>query len=297
MENLEDFVAYLKIEKALSINTIEAYIDDINKLQNYLHEIGSTATLQEITPNMLSDFLVSESKRGMSARSQARILSGIRAFFKFLLIDDVIDTNPARLVDSPSIGRKLPDVLTIDEIKKILFEIDLTQPEGHRNKAILETMYSCGLRVSEVLTLKISGIYHKDGYIKVKGKGSKERLAPIGEKALQAIELYMLDRKKLKISNEHKDFLFLNRYGKPLTRQMVFIILKKLSEKAGIKKTISPHTFRHSFATHLVENGADLRAVQEMLGHESILTTEIYAHLNRAFLRSIIEKHHPRSRK
>jgi integrase/recombinase XerD len=294
---VKDFVAYLKIEKSLSVNTIEAYSDDMNKLQAYLQSTGSSAAPQEVTPAMLSDFLVYEGKQGMQARSQARMLSGIRAFYKYLLMDNLIDADPTRLVDYPKIGRKLPDVLTVQEIDALLGTIDLSRPEGQRNKAMIETMYSCGLRVSELTGLHLSDLYLKESFIKVKGKGSKERLVPISDKAIHEIELYMPDRTKLDIARGHEDFLFLNQRGKMLSRVMVFTIIKNLSTAIGLQKSISPHTFRHSFATHLVEGGADLRAVQEMLGHESILTTEIYTHLDRSFLRQTIVEFHPRSRK
>ena len=294
---IKDFVAYLKIEKSLSVNTIEAYINDLNKLQAYLQAIGSTATPQEVTPAMLSDFVVYEGDQGMKARSQARMLSGVRAFYKYLLMDNLIDADPTRLVDYPKIGRKLPDVLTVQEIDALLDAIDLSQPDGQRNRSMLETMYSCGLRVSELVGLHLSDLFFKEGFIKVKGKGGKERLAPISERAIHEINLYLLDRTKLTVAKGHEDFLFLNQRGKALSRVMVFTVIKNLAAAIGLQKSISPHTFRHSFATHLVEGGADLRAVQEMLGHESILTTEIYTHLDRTYLRETIVEFHPRSRK
>ena len=296
-QTVKDFVAYLKIEKSFSVNTVEAYINDLNKLQAFLQVIGSTATPQEVTPAMLSDFIIYECGKGVQARSQARMLSGIRAFYKYLLMDNLIDANPTCLVDYPKIGRKLPDVLTVQEIDALLNAIDLSQPEGHRNKAMLETMYSCGLRVSELVGLLLSDMFFKEGFIKVKGKGSKERLVPISDRAIHEINLYLPERTKLNIARGHEDFLFLNRRGKSLSRVMVFTIIKNLAESIGLQKKISPHTFRHSYATHLVEGGADLRAVQEMLGHESILTTEIYTHLDRSFLRQTIVEFHPRSRK
>jgi integrase/recombinase XerD len=298
-QSVKDFVAWLKIEKASSVNTIEAYIDDLNKLQAYLQAIGSAATPQEITPAMLSDFLIYEGGLGMQARSQARMLSGIRAFYKYLLMDNLIDADPTRLVDYPKIGRKLPDVLTIQEIDTLLAAIDLSRPEGQRNKAMLETMYSCGWRVSELVGIHLSDLFFKERFMKVKGKGSKERLIPVSGKAIHEINLYLTDRTKLDIARGHEDFLFLNlrgkARGKALSRVMVFTIIKNLAAAIGLQKSISPHTFRHSFATHLVEGGADLRAVQEMLGHESILTTEIYTHLDRDFLRQTIVEFHPRS--
>ena len=293
---VKDFVVYLKIEKASSANTIEAYVDDLNKLQAYLQTIASTATPQEITPAMLSDFLVYEGEHGMQARSQARLLSGIRAFYKYMLMDNLIDADPTRLIDYPRIGRKLPDVLTVHEIDALLAAIDLSLPEGQRNKTMLETMYSCGLRVSELVGLHLSDLFFKDRFIKIRGKGNKERLVPISDRAIHEIELYLSDRTKLNIIKGHEDFLFLNRHGKTLSRVMVFTVIKNLAAAIGLQKSISPHTFRHSFATHLVEGGADLRAVQEMLGHESILTTEIYTHLDRDFLRQTIVEFHPRSK-
>ena len=296
MWNIDDFIAYVKIEKSLSSNTVEAYINDLSKLQAYLGSIGSTATPQEVTSDMLFDFLVYEGKQGIKARSQARMLSGIRAFYKYLLMDNLIDVDPTSLVDAPAVGLKLPDVLTLHEINELLEKIDKTQTEGPRNVAMLETLYSCGLRVSELVNLKLSDLHPKEGYIKVRGKGSKERLSPVSEEAIKKIKLYLIERNKINIAKGYEDFLFLNRRGKPLTRQMVFIIIKKLAEAIGLQKKISPHTFRHSFATHLVEGGADLRAVQEMLGHESILTTEIYSHLDRSYLRETIIDCHPRSK-
>lgn len=294
---VNDFVAYLKIEKSLSVHTVEAYIDDMNKLLGWLKATGSNAAPQEITPEMLSDFLVYEGKKGMQTRSQARMLSGIRAFYKYLLMDNLIDADPTQMVDYPKIGRKLPDVLTVQEIDTLLDAIDLSREEGRRNRAMLETMYSCGLRVSELVGLHISDLYPKERVIKVKGKGSKERLVPISDKALHEINLYLPDRAKLNIAHGHEDFLFLGQRGKALSRVMIFTIIKNLAVAIGLQKSISPHTFRHSFATHLVEGGADLRAVQEMLGHESIITTEIYTHLDRSFLRQTIVEFHPRSRK
>ena len=296
-QSINDFIVYLKIEKALSINTIEAYTNDLNKLQAYLKSIDSTVAPQEVTPAILSDFLVYEGGQGMLARSQARLLSGVRAFYRYLLMDNRIDADPTRLVDYPKIGRKLPDVLTVEEIDALLDAIDLSRPEGQRNKAMLETMYSCGLRVSELVQLRLSDLFFKQGFIKVKGKGSKERLIPVSEKAVQEIDLYMCDRSKLDIVRGYEDFLFLNRRGRTLSRVMVFTVIKNLAATIDLQKSIHPHTFRHSFATHLIEGGADLRAVQEMLGHESILTTEIYTHLDRSFLRQTIVEFHPRCKK
>jgi integrase/recombinase XerD len=296
-EAVDDFVSYLKIEKALSINTIEAYIRDLNKLQDYLSIIESTVAPVEVTSSILSDFAVYCGESGMKSVSQSRMLSGIRTFYKYLLMENLIETNPAKMIDLPSVKRKLPDVLSVCEIDMILAAIDLSKPEGQRNKAMIETMYSCGLRVSELVTLKISELHFKDKFIKIKGKGKKERLTPIGEKAIHEINLYLIDRQKLNVQKGHEDFLFLNGKGKSISRVMVFTIIKNLASEIGLHKTISPHTFRHSFATHLIEGGADLRSIQEMLGHKSILTTEIYTHLDRTFLRETIIEFHPRGKK
>ncbi len=233
---------------------------------------------------------------GLSAKSQARILSGIKAFYRYLLLEDLLQKDPTALLEGPRLGRKLPEVLTLSEIDRMLDKIDLSKAEGRRNKAMLETLYSCGLRVSELVGLKLSGIFRAEGFIRIVGKGDKERLVPFSPRALKEIDLYMPDRNSLTIAPGHEDILFLNRRGKMLTRNMVFTIVRELAQAAGIKKTVSPHTFRHSFATHLVEGGADLRAVQEMLGHESITTTEIYTHLDREYLREAIISFHPRSR-
>ena len=281
----------------MSLNTVEAYVDDLNKLQTYLQTTGSSATPQEITAAMLSDFIAYQGGQGMQARSQARMMSGVRAFYRYMLMDSLIDADPTRMLDYPKIGRKLPDVLAVQEIDAMLGKIDLSRPEGQRNKAMLETMYSCGLRVSELVTMHLSDLFLKEGFVKIKGKGGKERLTPVSDKAINEINLYMHDRQKLNIAKGHEDFLFLNRRGKSLTRVTVFTVIKNLAAAAGLQKNVSPHTFRHSFATHLVEGGADLRAVQEMLGHESILTTEIYTHLDRSFLRQTIIEFHPRGKK
>jgi integrase/recombinase XerD len=295
-QRVDEFQAYLKIEKAVSARTVEAYMNDMDKLQAFLLEFHTTMTPQEVNAAVLSDFIVHIGEKGTKARTQARTLSGIRAFFTFLMMDNVIDANPARAVEHPKLGSKLPEILSVQEIDALLAAIDLSKPEGQRNKAMLETLYSCGLRVSELTSLHLSDIFANEGFIRVKGKGSKERLAPISGKALHEIHLYMQDRAKLNIVKGCEDNLFLNHYGKPLTRVMVFTIVKNLAMEAGVKKRISPHTFRHSFATHLVEGGADLRAVQEMLGHASIITTEIYTHLDRSYLRETVIEHHPRSK-
>jgi integrase/recombinase XerD len=283
---------YLKLERSLSPKTVEAYLHDIEKLNDFL---GGRKKLEDVKLEDLQDFLASLYDDKISARSQARIISGLKSFYKFMLFDHKITHDPTELLDAPKIGRHLPEVLSIPEIEAILDSIDLSKPEGHRNKAIIEVMYGCGLRVSEVVNLRISNLYFRDNYIRIIGKGDKERLVPIGQTAQKAINLYMEGvREHIKIKKGEEDFVFLNRRGARLTREMIFMMIKQAAETAGITKTISPHTFRHSFATHLVEGGADLRAVQEMLGHESITTTEIYTHLDRSYIKSIIEQYHPR---
>jgi integrase/recombinase XerD len=296
-EAITDFRNYLKIERSLSENSVEAYDDDLSKLKHFFESVGRIVLPEEVKYSDLQDFVVWINELGMSARSQARILSGLRTFYKYLLIDDVIDNDPTNLIESPRIGRKLPTVLNILEIDALLSAIDLSKPEGRRNHAMLETLYSCGLRVSELVELRLSNLYFDMGFIKVVGKGDKERLVPISEKAMNEIKNYMPDRHSLldKIDKDSENIVFLNNRGHKLTRVMIFTIIKRLAETIGLKKNISPHTFRHSFASHLVEGGADLRAVQEMLGHESILTTEIYTHLDREYLRDAIIRFHPRS--
>ncbi|MDR1671962.1 MAG: site-specific tyrosine recombinase XerD [Bacteroidales bacterium] len=295
-QKINEFTDYLKIEKAVSAHTIEAYTDDIGKLQTYLAEFHPGIRPIDVTSSMIEDFFIRIGKTAIKARSQARLLSGIRAFYKFLLMDNEINDNPADMIDHPKTGVTLPDVLTVEEIDMLLAAIDLSKKEGQRNKALLETMYSCGLRVSEAVSLHLSDVYPKEGFVRVKGKGSKERLIPINDKALHEINRYLPDRTKTNVAKNYEDILFLNRRGKPLTRVMVFTIIRRLAELADIQKHVSPHTFRHSFATHLIERGADLRAIQEMLGHESITTTEIYTHMDRSFLRQTIIEYHPRSK-
>lgn len=283
---------YIKLERSLSPKTVEAYLHDIEKLNEFL---GGRKKLEEVKLEDLQDFMASLYDDKISARSQARIISGLKSFYKFLLFDHKIAHDPTELLDAPKIGRHLPEVLSIPEIEAILDSIDLSKPEGHRNKAIIEVMYGCGLRVSEVVNLRISNLYFRDNYIRIIGKGDKERLVPIGQTAQNAIRLYMEGaRAHVKIKKGEEDIVFLNRRGARLTREMIFMMIKQAAEAAGVTKTISPHTFRHSFATHLVEGGADLRAVQEMLGHESITTTEIYTHLDRSYIKDIIERYHPR---
>ncbi|MCX6234216.1 MAG: site-specific tyrosine recombinase XerD [Bacteroidetes bacterium] len=294
---INGFISFLKLEKSLSTNTIEAYLDDVNKLIQFMEEKKLDITPAQIEPHHLKDFLVYINERGLNSRSQGRIISGIRGFYKYLLLEDIIRNDPTELIQSPRIGRKLPDVLSTDEIDRIIKEIDLSTPEGMRNKAIIETLYGCGLRVSELVNLKLSNLYFEPGFIKITGKGDKERLVPIGNTAIKFITIYIdAVRVHVNVSKDSRDIVFLNRRGKKLSRIMIFAIVKELAEKAGIRKNISPHTFRHSFATHLVEGGADLRAVQEMLGHASITTTEIYTHLDREYLRETILSFHPRSK-
>ena len=282
------------MEKSLSKNSIESYLHDINKLISYLEISEISVSPGEIEMKNLLDFIQFENKNGISPRSQARMISGIKAFFKYLVMENIIVDSPALLLETPRLGRKLPDILSLEEIDRIFKAIDLSLPEGQRNLAMLETLYGCGLRVSELITIHLSDIYEADGFIRIIGKGDKERLVPIGKEALNSIHLYRDEiRNHLLSKHGEEDFLFLNNKGRHLTRQWVFLIVKALVEKAGIRKKISPHTFRHSFATHLIERGADLRAVQEMLGHESITTTEIYTHLDREFLRENILAFHP----
>jgi integrase/recombinase XerD len=290
------FKSFLQIEKSLAENTVENYLRDIDKLTQFLSiENKSTLTPTQLTHDDLQAFLTWIYEIGIGARSQARIISGIRAFYRYLVLENITDKNPAELIEQPRLGRKLPDTLSTKEITDILNIIDLSKTEGERNKAIIETLYSCGLRVSELVELKISNLYFDDEFIRVIGKGNKERLIPISPSAMKQIKIYLTQvRNHLVIQKDFEDYVFLNRRGKSLTRVMIFMIVKKLVEACGIKKTISPHTFRHSFATHLVEAGADLRAVQEMLGHSSITTTEIYMHLDRSYLKNEILKYHPR---
>jgi len=293
---ISGFKSFLKLEKSLSDNSIEAYINDLSKLISFLEIRKYTLTPDQISLSHLKEFIEWINELGLTARSQARIISGIKAFYKYLLLEDIIETDPTNLLDTPRIGRKLPEILSVEEIDMLMGLIDLSKPEGQRNKAMIEVLYSCGLRVSELIGLKLSNIYFDQGFIRVIGKGDKERLVPLSNKAIHEIELYLPDRNSLAaISRESEDILFLNRRGRKITRVMVFTIIRELSVRSGIKKKISPHTFRHSFATHLIDGGADLRAVQEMLGHESILTTEIYTHLDRQYLRDAIIRFHPRS--
>lgn len=268
---------------------------DIRKFHQYLEIKGLAISPEQVTHDHLKDFIHWINELGLSTATQSRIISGIKSFFQHLIIEDKIEQDPAELLEAPRLGRKLPEVLSVDEIDELIGAIDLSQPEGQRNKAIIETLYSCGLRVSELINLKISNSYLNKGFIRVIGKGDKERLVPISNKAIKEIKNYFPYRNQLKIDRSAEDILFLNRRGKQLTRVMVFTIIRKLALKANLKKKVSPHTLRHSFATHLIDGGADLRAIQEMLGHESILTTEIYTHLDRNYLRETIIEHHPRA--
>lgn len=295
--DITGYKTYLRLEKSLSANSIEAYEHDILKLVQFLEfkKIGDPAS--QIKTEQLRDFLKWINELGMSPTSQARILSGIRSFYNYLLMENIISTDPTELLDAPKTGRMLPDTLSKEDIEKLLDAIDRSTPEGERNRAMLEVLYSCGLRVSELVNLKISDIFFDEEYIRVIGKGNKERLVPFGSIALKHIRLYLEKiRPHVPVKNGEEDILFLNKRGKRLTRVMIFTIIKQLVQKTGLKKNVSPHTFRHSFATHLIEGGADLRAVQEMLGHESITTTEIYTHIDRRFLKDQILKYHPRSK-
>ncbi|SHM08808.1 site-specific tyrosine recombinase XerD [Mucilaginibacter sp. OK098] len=293
---IKGFQSYLKLEKSLSGNSIEAYSRDIEKLFQFSDREGVKINPENITLTDLRQFIVWAAELGMIPSSQARILSGIKAFYKYLLMEDLIKSDPSELLESPKIQRKLPDTLSIEDINKLIDAIDLSKPEGGRNKAILEVLYGCGLRVSELTELKLSNLYLDIEFIKVTGKGSKERLVPIGGSAIKALKIWIESiRVHIPIKKGEEDLVFLNRRGARLSRVYIFMIIKQLAELTGINKTISPHTFRHSFATHLVEGGADLRAVQEMLGHESITTTEIYTHLDREYLKGTIIQFHPRS--
>lgn len=290
---IEDYINFLRLEKSLSENSISAYRADMDKLRKFAESKGIEPESLQRTD--LEEFLAHLHDLGLNKRSQSRILSGVRGFFKYLLLEEVIDSDPTELIDSPKIGRKLPEVLSVAEIDAMQEAIDLSKPDGHRNKAIIETLYSCGLRVSELVSLRLTDLFFTDGFIRVIGKGNKERLVPIGIKAINDINMYLTQRNSLntRIDMESRNIVFLNRWGRKLTREMVFTIIKRYAALAGIKKNISPHTLRHSFATHLIEGGADLRAVQEMLGHESIQTTEIYTHLDNQYLRETIMMFHP----
>lgn len=293
---IKRFKTYLRLERSLSANTIEAYLHDVGKLVQYLaaHELKKNPI--EIDSDDLKKFIVWVNLLGMLPPTQARVISGLKAFYKYLLLEDLISIDPSALLESPRLSRKLPDTLNIIEINNLIAAIDLSKTEGMRNKAMLEVLYGCGLRVSELCSLRISNLFLDVDFIKITGKGNKERLVPIGSEAIKFLKIYISENRiHIKIKPGKEDFVFLNNRGNPLSRVMVFLIVKNLAIETGLKKSVSPHTFRHSFATHLVEGGADLRAVQEMLGHESITTTEIYTHLDREYLRETIIQYHPRS--
>ena len=290
----QDYGHFLRIERGLSSNTIENYLLDVKKLISYLEAHDINVSPLSIEPETVQKFIYDIAKQ-VNARSQARIISGLRSFFDFLIFEDYRKTNPLSLIESPKLGRKLPDTLSIEEIDQLIDSIDLSKPQGERNRAIIETLYSCGLRVSELTHLKLSDLFFDEGYIKVTGKGDKQRFVPIAASTQKFINIYMKEvRVHIKVDPDDADTLFLNRRGKQLTRAMIFTIVRQLAEAIGLKKTISPHTFRHSFATHLLENGADLRAIQLMLGHESITTTEIYMHVDKGHLKEVIHQFHPR---
>jgi integrase/recombinase XerD len=293
---IRQFKTYLKLERSLSDNSIEAYVRDVEKLRGYMESTHPRVSPMKTQVRHLQAFVMFVSEMGLSPGSQARIISGIKAFFQYLVFDEVIEQDPTELLEAPKLGRKLPDTLDVTEIDALLAAIDLSHPDGARNRAMLETLYSSGLRVSELVNLKLDNIYEDIGFLRVVGKGNKERLVPIGREALKYLLIYVREvRVHVPVKPESQSFVFLNKRGGRLSRVMVFLIIKTLAQKTGLKKTIGPHTFRHSFATHLIEGGADLRAVQEMLGHASITTTEIYTHLDRDYLKQVVKEFHPRS--
>jgi integrase/recombinase XerD len=291
---LRKYKVYLKLEKSLSDNTVNAYLADIHKLYQFLAD--EQIHPLDVTLENLETFSATLRDLGIQPRSQARILSGIRSFYHYLILEDYLEADPSELLESPQVGLHLPEVLTIEEIDNLIESIDLSTKEGQRNRTILETLYSCGLRVSELCNLKISDLYLEEGFIKVEGKGNKQRLIPISPRAIRELQLYFIDRNQFSIKKDYEDYVFISKRGTNISRIMVFHIIKTLAEAIGLKKTISPHTFRHSFATHLLEGGANLRAIQCMLGHESIGTTEIYTHIDKSRLRSEIIEHHPRNK-
>lgn len=295
---INGFRAYMLLERSLSPHTIEAYISDVGKLAQYLELTGQELAPADLQTDTLSAFLIWLNELGLGARSQARLLSALKTFYKYLLTEHIAATDPTELLDGPRLPRHIPEVLSYDEIQRMMDAVDLSDPQGARNRAMLETLYACGLRVTELVEMRISNLYLDIGFVKVTGKGDKERIVPIGEEAVKHIRLYMEGARQgmMNIHKDHANYLFLNRRGKKLTRVMVFLIIKELARIAGIAKNVSPHTFRHSFATHLIEGGADLKAVQDMLGHESIITTEIYTHLNTDYLRETVLQFHPRNK-
>ncbi|WP_035334166.1 site-specific tyrosine recombinase XerD [Dokdonia sp. PRO95] len=291
---ISNYKSYLRIERGLSENTIDNYARDLKKLTRHLEQLDSAQDPITISKDDIQDFIYTIAKE-VQARSQARIISGLKGFFNYLIFEDYRKDNPLDLIESPRLGRKLPDTLAEEEIDALISAINLSTPQGERNRAMLETLYSCGLRVTELISLKLSDLYFEEGFINVIGKGDKQRFVPISEHTQKYIDIYRNEiRTHIDVKPEHVDILFLNRRGRQLTRAMIFTIIKDLAVKAGIKKSISPHTFRHSFATHLLQNGADLRSIQQMLGHESITTTEIYMHVDRSDLARVMEKYHPR---
>lgn len=291
---IKDYQLYLKIERGLSANSIDNYTRDVKKLLLFLEDNSFSISPTKISSDTIQQFIYDAAK-SINARSQARLISGLRSFFDYLIFENYRTTNPTDLIESPKLGRKLPDTLAIEDIDNIISSIDLSKPQGERNRTILETLYSCGLRVTELTTLQISDLFFDEGFIRVIGKGDKQRFVPINHQTQKYITFYINDiRSHIKVQKGFEDTVFLNRRGKQLTRNMIFMIVKDLAVKSGIQKNISPHTFRHSFATHLLENGADLRAIQQMLGHESITTTEIYMHLDKSHLRKVMEQFHPR---
>ncbi|TVQ13594.1 MAG: site-specific tyrosine recombinase XerD [Bacteroidetes bacterium] len=293
----KNFEMYLQLEKSLSSNSIEAYLRDLRRLSEYLEIKRLSPEVGQVSHQLLSEFILWIAQLGLSARSQARMISGIRAFFKFLILEDVVEKNPAAMLALPRLGRKLPQVLSVEEIDQMIATIDLSNAQGQRNRAILEILYGSGLRVSEAVELKISDVFFKEEFLKITGKGNKQRLVPLGSSAAKEMKIYLENhRNQVAVQKGFEDHVFLNQRGRKLTRVMIFLVIKGLAEKAGIAKNISPHTMRHSFATHLVERGADLRAVQDMLGHESITTTEIYTHLDREYLRENLISFHPRGK-
>jgi len=296
LESKKGYETFLRVEKSLSPNSVSAYVNDINKLITFIEEHYPSLTPETVKLAQLRKFVEWMNVKGISPRTQARTISGIKSFYKFLLIEEAVENDPTTLVESPRIGRKLPEILTDDEINSLIEAIDETKAEGLRNKAILETLYSCGLRVSELVDLKLSNLHFEQEFLRIAGKGERERLVPISKRAIEDIKKYLVNsRKKLTIEKGFENIVFLNRRGKKLSRVMIFTIIKNLADKIKLQKNISPHTFRHSFASALVQGGADLRTVQEMLGHESILTTEIYAHLDKEYLKDTVNKFHPRS--
>jgi len=296
LESKKGYETFLRIEKSLSPNSVSAYVNDINKLISFVEEFYPNLTPETVKLAQLRKFVEWMNQKGISPRTQARTISGIKSFYKFLLIEEAVENDPTTLVESPRIGRKLPEILTDDEINRLIEAIDDSKAEGLRNKAILETLYSCGLRVSELVDLKLSNLHFEQEFLRIAGKGERERLVPISKRAIEDIKKYLINsRKKLTIEKGFENIIFLNRRGKKLSRVMIFTIIKNLADKIKLEKNISPHTFRHSFASALVQGGADLRTVQEMLGHESILTTEIYTHLDKEYLKDTVNKFHPRS--